>query len=230
MQWGTRSCGCWSEGTGDEGLEFKTAGLRGSRRRIVAHRALVMASELGSKPILELANHLLLPPDEVLPGSYGHPELCRRPCVHMHRFGSCLAGANCAYCHEQHHRAPWKLSKHRRSMLQKMPRATLMDLLLHHIYGRVVKHQLLSEAKELLQYLENERCAEPQHTHLNINCNDSPRLSRELSRLSLLALAPRSSHTTCKLWSRERGAQITTIPARMKTYRTSFDGCASSRL
>ena len=76
-------------------------------------------------------------------------------------------------------------------MLKKMPRATLMDLLLHHIYDRVVKHQLVFESKELLQFLESERFAEPQPKHPSTDCGDLRRLTWELSRLSLLALAPR---------------------------------------
>ena len=147
---------------------------------------------------MELASHLLLPPYEGLPGSYGHPELCHRPCVHMLKSGSCLAGASCGFCHEKHDRPVWKLSKRLRSMLKEMPRATLMDLLLRQIYDRVVKHQLLFEAKELLQFLQSERFAEPQPTHPNADHGDLRRLAWELSRLSLLALAPRSNQQTLR--------------------------------
>ena len=73
-----------------------------------------------------------------------------------------------------------------------------MDLLLRQIYDRVVKHQLLSEAKELLQFLESERFAEPQPTHPNADHGDLRRLAWELSRLSLLALAPRSNQPTLR--------------------------------
>ena len=161
----------------EKGLAFDTEGLKGSRRRILGQGASVMASELGSKPILVLASHLLLPPYEQLPGSYGHPDLCHRPCVHMQRSGSCLAGASCNFCHEKHARPPWKLSKRLRSMLKEMTRATLMDLLLHHIYDRVVKHQLVVESKELLQFLESERFAEPQPKHSSTECGDLRRLT-----------------------------------------------------
>eukprot|EP00913_Durusdinium_trenchii_P021016 g19749.t1 len=42
--------------------------------------------------------------DEALPslGSWGHPELCRRPCVFWVKQQSCAAGANCNFCHLEH--------------------------------------------------------------------------------------------------------------------------------
>ena len=143
---------------------------------------------LGSKPILELARHLLPSPNARVPGSHGHPELCHRPCVHMQRFGSCLAGANCGYCHEQHDRPPWKVAKPLRRTLQRLERATLMDLLLNHIHRRVEEQQMLPEAQALLQSLENERCLERQPSYVEISRRDLYKLSKELSRLPLLAL------------------------------------------
>ena len=148
-----------------------------------------MASGIGCKPILELARHLSLPQSERLPGSYGHPQLCQQPCVHMLRAGSCKAGVSCSFCHEQHHRPPRKISKRFRDELGKMERATVMDLLLPHIYLRVMKHNLLPEARELMQSLESERHSERQHLHLDLSSTDVLQLNTELSKLPLLALA-----------------------------------------
>ena len=175
-----------------------------------------MVSGLANKPILELARHLPEPSCERLPGSYGHPDLCHRPCVHMQRSGSCLAGESCGYCHERHHRQPHKLPKPIRSMLREMPRARAMDLLLPHIHHRVAQHQLLPEAQELLQSLERERCSEPQSTHLDANSTDLQQLNMQLSRLSLLVLAPGSSHKNlsvgfCDCEVRIKQVQVVTL-------------------
>ena len=41
-------------------------------------------------------------PVEVLSaGSYGHPNICRRPCILFTR-GTCQAGADCNFCHVNH--------------------------------------------------------------------------------------------------------------------------------
>ena len=34
-------------------------------------------------------------------GSYGHPDLCRRPCIQLAR-GSCRKGKSCGFCHFSH--------------------------------------------------------------------------------------------------------------------------------
>ena len=41
--------------------------------------------------------------DQAIPslGSYGHPNICRRPCILMMR-GTCQKGADCGFCHLAH--------------------------------------------------------------------------------------------------------------------------------
>ncbi|CAE7270143.1 FAL1, partial [Symbiodinium sp. CCMP2456] len=35
-------------------------------------------------------------------GSFGHPDFCTRPCVHISKGGVCPSGTACAYCHFRH--------------------------------------------------------------------------------------------------------------------------------
>ena len=65
-------------------------------------------------------------PDELIPGSAGHPELCRRPCIFL-ATGRCAAGIGCKYCHEPHGQAI-KLRKSIRIALQKLDAAQRLQI------------------------------------------------------------------------------------------------------
>eukprot|EP00913_Durusdinium_trenchii_P011764 g11050.t1 len=54
-------------------------------------------------------------------GSRGHPEFCKRPCVHFFTRG-CAAGAGCNYCHAEHPKRPTSLDKSQRTEQQNMRR------------------------------------------------------------------------------------------------------------
>jgi len=62
---------------------------------------------------------------EVMPwvwneGSYGHPELCSRPCLY-YASGRCANGSDCEFCHLPHVFRQAQLGKKRRATLQDMP-------------------------------------------------------------------------------------------------------------
>ncbi|CAE7889837.1 unnamed protein product, partial [Symbiodinium sp. KB8] len=61
-------------------------------------------------------------------GSRGHPFLCRRPCVHILRSGSCAHGDYCSYCHFPHE-ARSKLDTRQRAMCEAMPKAQFLSVL-----------------------------------------------------------------------------------------------------
>ena len=53
-------------------------------------------------------------------GSLGHPEVCRRPCIHFLR-GCCLKAQTCAYCHVQQHDRMRNLDKLQREFFATLP-------------------------------------------------------------------------------------------------------------
>ena len=53
-------------------------------------------------------------------GSFGHPELCFRPCVYVTKGGGCPMGMMCRYCHLLHGEACIKPSKKERHLLSQM--------------------------------------------------------------------------------------------------------------
>ena len=67
-------------------------------------------------------------------GSYGHPEVCNRPCVYLLKEGGgCPDGAACRYCHLPHHRNGAKPDKRQRELLQTMSDQERLLAFLPHI-------------------------------------------------------------------------------------------------
>ncbi|CAJ1393747.1 unnamed protein product [Effrenium voratum] len=63
------------------------------------------------------------------PGSRGHPELCRRPCLHFAR-GECPRGADCVYCHLPHPQRAVSLDKRMREWVTTLAPCNLLALVL----------------------------------------------------------------------------------------------------
>ena len=55
-------------------------------------------------------------------GSRGHPELCKRPCVHMAKKGPCPGGSGCGYCHLPHRPARRPLEEER-ALMRRLPKS-----------------------------------------------------------------------------------------------------------
>ncbi|CAJ1432594.1 unnamed protein product [Effrenium voratum] len=88
------------------------------------------------------------------PGSMGHPEICRRSCMHFIA-GACSSGAQCQYCHLPHHHRPAHLDKRQRELLRSLSEPQLMALLLWHLEAKARTHGFLPEAAELLALLRH---------------------------------------------------------------------------
>lgn len=73
------------------------------------------------------------------PGSFGHPELCSRPCIYF-AAGRCRNGGACKYCHLDHPTKPAYLSRRQRDGLQGMHGSTARCIvmpLLHRKMSRL---------------------------------------------------------------------------------------------
>ncbi|CAL1147017.1 unnamed protein product, partial [Cladocopium goreaui] len=113
-------------------------------------------------------------------GSYGHPELCHRPCVHLAK-GQCDAGADCGYCHCQHNR-PVHPDKKQRVFLNSLSYAQLLATVIPYIRHR--SQSLPPGSFRLMQLLEREVLLRPAKA-----CGIRDRqLTQLLSRMSLAGL------------------------------------------
>ncbi|CAK9060727.1 unnamed protein product [Durusdinium trenchii] len=62
-------------------------------------------------------------------GSYGHPHVCRRPCIKFAR-GSCEQGAECGFCHSSHPSRPLTFDKSARNFLATWSKAKILEAVL----------------------------------------------------------------------------------------------------
>eukprot|EP00439_Symbiodinium_sp_Y106_P055653 s1543_g7.t1 len=62
------------------------------------------------------------------PGSYGHPELCKRPCVYQLKSGVCHLGAKCGFCHCRHEKSEVKPDQRERQLMLRMKDSELAAL------------------------------------------------------------------------------------------------------
>lgn len=63
------------------------------------------------------------------PGSVGHPNLCRRPCMYE-AAGECNNGQNCDFCHMPHPKRSVRLNKRHRNNLKDLPLDELLEIML----------------------------------------------------------------------------------------------------
>eukprot|EP00440_Ansanella_granifera_P025429 gb/GFBE01027617.1/.p2 GENE.gb/GFBE01027617.1/~~gb/GFBE01027617.1/.p2 ORF type:complete len:315 (-),score=90.90 gb/GFBE01027617.1/:129-1073(-) len=93
--------------------------------------------------------------EEVMPtpGSVGHPEVCRRPCLYF-AAGSCSNGAACGYCHMPHTQRPAHLDKQQRELLKQMSTADLLNIVARQMRSRASHVGFLTEAAEVLSLMD----------------------------------------------------------------------------
>ncbi|OLP95165.1 hypothetical protein AK812_SmicGene22735 [Symbiodinium microadriaticum] len=87
-------------------------------------------------------------------GSYGHPHLCARPCVHVSKHGGCAAGHTCEFCHLPHTEAACKPDKQQRLMLSRMTDQERLATFLPHIRKKAVEIGFQERAVHLIHLLE----------------------------------------------------------------------------
>eukprot|EP00435_Cladocopium_sp_Y103_P071493 s619_g37.t1 len=70
------------------------------------------------------------------PGTLGHPEVCRRPCMHF-QLGHCMNGSACNFCHAAHPEKAAKLDKKQRMLLQTLSNQEFSAMILQYIQQRL---------------------------------------------------------------------------------------------
>ena len=83
--------------------------------------AVPVATQPSPPPAAKVAETTVPEPmaAERIPGSLGHPEFCRRPCVLFAR-GNCQAGWDCLYCHHAEHHGTFRPTKRLREKLHRL--------------------------------------------------------------------------------------------------------------
>jgi len=86
-------------------------------------------------------------------GTRGHPEVCKRPCVHFVTRG-CALGESCNYCHAEHTKRPVSLDKSQRRLLGKVEEKYLLEIVLGQLRSRAQVKGFYQEAERLFLILE----------------------------------------------------------------------------
>lgn len=87
------------------------------------------------------------------PGSYGHPEVCRKPCVFF-QVGQCENGDSCGYCHLRHEKRPRLPDRRQRSVLRKLNKSELLHTFLPILWSVARRAGMVQEAEHVLEVLE----------------------------------------------------------------------------
>eukprot|EP00440_Ansanella_granifera_P035354 gb/GFBE01038348.1/.p1 GENE.gb/GFBE01038348.1/~~gb/GFBE01038348.1/.p1 ORF type:complete len:311 (+),score=74.56 gb/GFBE01038348.1/:1-933(+) len=113
------------------------------------------------------------------PGSIGHPEICRRPCLYFVA-GSCSNGAACGYCHMEHTQRPVHLDKHQRESLKQLRDADLLELVARLMRNRAAQLGFLPEAADVLSLMDAWVLAAEQKAASTTKAAPRPRLLAKL--------------------------------------------------
>mmetsp|Transcript_40475 Transcript_40475/g.94633 ORF Transcript_40475/g.94633 Transcript_40475/m.94633 type:complete len:247 (-) Transcript_40475:57-797(-) len=124
-------------------------------------------------------------------GTWGHPELCNRPCVHMQKSGECPSGQRCEHCHLPHAAPVAKMDKLQRRLIQQLSRDAVIVILLPQIRQRAATAGLLTHMLDLIHVLEED--ANPPTMEVEAELAEIPQrhlrgLKRVLARMPLCAL------------------------------------------
>ena len=117
------------------------------------------------------------------PGSAGHPELCRRPCLHF-AAGYCGHGSTCNFCHEDHPQKAAKLDKKQREIMQNLHSKEAAALIVEYVKARVWQAGI-EGGQILVDWLEAEGAGADV---TSIQPRDLRHLRKTLSRLNLYSL------------------------------------------
>mmetsp|Transcript_66947 Transcript_66947/g.146726 ORF Transcript_66947/g.146726 Transcript_66947/m.146726 type:complete len:234 (+) Transcript_66947:84-785(+) len=117
-------------------------------------------------------------------GSYGHPQICRRPCI-LFLHSTCERAGDCGFCHLPHEPKTSSLDKQQREFLKSLPAVTVLEMLLPYV-RKQVEETLLPGAGALLQLVTSEISIRSGPQHRSLRC--PWRLRRVLERLSLSGL------------------------------------------
>ncbi|CAE7359448.1 unnamed protein product [Symbiodinium sp. CCMP2592] len=130
-------------------------------------------------------------------GSWGHPDVCRRPCIHFIS-GYCENGKDCAYCHLPHAEKMVKLDKRQRAMVQQLTHQELVSVVLPFCSRKAEDGGYANKADEILGLLEMGL------DHATSSSESRPLADRELRNLrktlermsfsSLIGLVSRTPH------------------------------------
>lgn len=102
----------------------------------------------------DMSQAVKVEPETRNPGSVGHPELCRRPCIYFLN-GACENGSSCSFCHLPHSQRSQNLDKRHREQLRSLSENQRLLLILPLLVHRAEISGLAPDMVELLAIIES---------------------------------------------------------------------------
>lgn len=121
------------------------------------------------------------------PGSVGHPELCRRPCIYF-AAGQCRNSADCSFCHLSHAHRSATLDKNQRQMIKQLSKHEFLSVLLRCLRTKATQGQFEEDAKEVLELFEERLSQEPNLEASKVAAKVN-NLERALARMTFFSVA-----------------------------------------
>ncbi|CAL1125721.1 unnamed protein product [Cladocopium goreaui] len=151
------------------------------------------------------------------PGSVGHPELCRRPCIYF-AAGQCRNSADCNFCHLSHAHRSATLDKNQRKMIKELSKHEFLSLLLRCLRNKAAQGQFEEEADEVLTLFE-ERLSQEVEMESKVGAKVN-NLERALARMTFFSVASLTTRAQfdkvflerCKLAVGDRPVYVARIP------------------
>ena len=117
-------------------------------------------------------------------GSFGHPDMCYRPCVYLEK-GGCKRDVFCTHCHFDHEPSN-KLGKNQKKFLDKqLDEGSVLAAVLPFLRAKAIERGLQREAMSLCALIQNRVEELSSHAVLRVI---PPELGHTMSRLSLHSL------------------------------------------
>ncbi|CAK9040276.1 unnamed protein product [Durusdinium trenchii] len=122
------------------------------------------------------------------PGSVGHPELCRRPCIYF-AAGQCRNSADCNFCHLSHAHRSATLDKNQRQTIKELSKQEFLSVLLRCLRNKAVQGSFEDEAQELLELFEERLRQEGVPAEASKGLAKISNLERALNRMTFFSVA-----------------------------------------
>jgi len=125
------------------------------------------------------------------PGSAGHPELCRRPCIYF-ALGKCSNEADCNFCHLSHSNRSATLDKSQRQLIKEMSQHEFLSMVLRCLQSKAAEGQFELDAEDVLQLFQVQ-IAQMRATSSKVAKTKVMNLERALSRMTFFSVASLTS-------------------------------------
>ena len=125
------------------------------------------------------------------PGSAGHPELCRRPCIYF-AMGQCTNQGDCNFCHLPHNNRSSTLDKGQRQLIKEMSRHEFLSMLLRSLRGKAAEGRFELDAQDVLQ-LFKAQLAQLKPTTSKVSKARVMSLEKALTRMTFFSVASLTS-------------------------------------